>query len=264
MPRHPAASGLAPPLRRAAVLGGLAFALSLIAHGAAAQDGAATDRAVGADRAARADDRADERARMVEEQIAARGVKDPRVLEAFREVPRHLFVPEAHQRLAYADQPLPIGEGQTISQPYIVAYMTELLNLEPGDRVLEVGTGSAYQAAIASQLADSVFTVEIIPGLAASAAERLRRLGYANVVARQGDGYFGWAEHAPFDAIVVTAAAGQIPPPLLQQLEPGGRMVIPVGGVFQVQHLVLVEKADDGRVTTRNLLPVRFVPLVGH
>jgi protein-L-isoaspartate(D-aspartate) O-methyltransferase len=201
---------------------------------------------------------------MVERQIAGRGIRDSRVLEAFRRVPRHQFVPDDYARLAYADQPLPIGEGQTISQPYIVAYMTEVLGLERGDRVLEVGTGSGYQAAIASQLADSVFTIEIFPDLATSAKERLERLGYANVAGRQGDGYFGWPEHAPFAAIVVTAAAGHVPPPLVQQLAPGGRMVIPVGGVFQVQHLVLVEKREDGRVTTRNLLPVQFVPLRGH
>ena len=243
---------------------GLALATALAVRAAPAQEAAAADSAAARSGLARADDRADERARMVEEQIAARGVEDPRVLQAFRDVPRHLFVPKAHQRLAYADQPLPIGEGQTISQPYIVGYMTELLELEPGDRVLEIGTGSGYQAAIASRLADSVFTIEIIPELAETAADRLRALGYANVVPRQGDGYFGWADHAPFAAIVVTAAAGQIPPPLLQQLEPGGRMVIPGGGAFPVQHLVLVEKAEDGRVTTRNLMPVRFVPLVGH
>jgi protein-L-isoaspartate(D-aspartate) O-methyltransferase len=209
-------------------------------------------------------DRAAERERMVRTQIEERGVEDPGVLRAMRAVPRHLFVPERHQGSAYADRPLPIGLGQTISQPYIVALMTELLAVEPGDRILEVGTGSGYQAAVAAQLADSVFTIEILDELAAAAAERLRRLGYRNVAARQGDGYFGWEEHAPFDGILVTAAAGHIPPPLVAQLAPGGRMVIPVGGVFQVQHLVLVEKAPDGRVRTRNVLPVQFVPLVGH
>jgi protein-L-isoaspartate(D-aspartate) O-methyltransferase len=249
------------PVHGLSLVAALALAIALAVHAAPAQEGAATDSGAAT---AGGDDRGGERARMVDKQIAGRGVEDPRVLQAFRDVPRHLFVPKAHQRLAYADQPLPIGEGQTISQPYIVAYMTELLELEPGDRILEIGTGSGYQAAIASRLADSVFTIEIIPELSESAAARLRALGYASVVPRQGDGYFGWADHAPFDAIVVTAAAGQIPPPLLQQLEPGGRMVIPVGGAFQVQHLVLVEKAEDGRVTTRNLMPVRFVPLVGH
>ncbi|HUP00845.1 MAG TPA: protein-L-isoaspartate(D-aspartate) O-methyltransferase [Gemmatimonadota bacterium] len=208
--------------------------------------------------------RAEERSRMVREQIAARGIESRRVLDAMLDVPRHLFVPSQHRNSAYADHPLPIGEGQTISQPYIVALMTELLELRPEDMVLEIGTGSGYQAAVASHLADSVFTIEIIPSLAESAARRLDRLEYGNVVARQGDGYYGWPEHAPFDAIVVTAAAGHIPPPLIDQLAPGGRMAIPVGGPFQLQHLVLVEKAADGTVTTRNILPVRFVPLVGH
>ena len=201
---------------------------------------------------------------MVREQIQRRGVRDQEVIGAMLAVPRHEFVPERHRDMAYADQPLPIGEGQTISQPYIVALMTELLEIEPGDKVLEVGTGSGYQAAVASHLADSVFTIEIVESLAAAASRRLRALGYRDVVARQGDGYYGWAEHAPFDAIVVTAAAGHVPPPLVQQLAPGGRMVIPVGGQFQVQQLVLVEKRPDGSVTTRSLLPVRFVPLVGH
>jgi len=206
----------------------------------------------------------DDRVRMVQQQIEGRGIEDQEVLGAMLAVPRHEFVPERYRDLAYADQPLPIGEGQTISQPYIVALMTELLELDPGDKVLEVGTGSGYQAAVASHLADSVFTIEILEGLADRARDRLRRLGYRDVTARQGDGYHGWPEHAPYDAIVVTAAAGHIPPPLVDQLAPGGRMVIPVGGVFQVQQLVLVEKAPDGKVTTRSLLPVRFVPLVGH
>lgn len=209
-------------------------------------------------------ERAEERARMVEEQIAERGIEDEAVLRAMRAVPRHRFVSARFQEAAYADSPLPIGQGQTISQPYIVALMTDLIELEPGDRVLEVGTGSGYQAAVASQIADSVFTIEIFEELATSAAERLRQLGYGNVVARQGDGYFGWPERGPFDAILVTAAAGHVPPPLVQQLKPGGRMAIPVGGAFQVQHLVLVQKTEDGKVTTRNVLPVRFVPLLGH
>jgi protein-L-isoaspartate(D-aspartate) O-methyltransferase len=209
-------------------------------------------------------ERAEERAEMVRDQIMERGVEDQAVLGALLSVPRHRFVPEEYRRDAYADRPLPIGEGQTISQPYIVALMTELLELSPGDDVLEVGTGSGYQAAVASLLADTVFTIEIIESLAGSAADRLGQLGYRNAISRQGDGYYGWPERAPFEAIVVTAAAGHIPPPLVQQLAPGGRMAIPVGGPFQVQHLVLVEKATDGTVTTRNILPVQFVPLVGH
>ena len=206
----------------------------------------------------------EDRVRMVGEQIQDRGVTDQGVIGAMLAVPRHEFVPSDLRDLAYSDRPLPIGEGQTISQPYIVALMTELLELRSGDTVLEVGTGSGYQAAVASHLADSVFTIEILPGLAEQAARRLRDLGYSDVVTQQGDGYYGWPEHAPFDGIVVTAAAGHIPPPLVEQLEPGGRMVIPVGGQFQVQQLVLVEKRPDGSVTTRSLVPVRFVPLVGH
>ncbi len=208
--------------------------------------------------------RVEDRIGMVREQIQDRGVTDQGVIGAMLAVPRHEFVPSDLRGLAYSDRPLPIGEGQTISQPYIVALMTELLELRPGDTVLEVGTGSGYQAAVASHLADSVFTIEILPGLAEQAARRLRDLGYSDVVTREGDGYYGWPDRAPFDGIVVTAAAGHIPPPLVEQLEPGGRMVIPVGGQFQVQQLVLVEKRPDGSVTTRSLVPVRFVPLVGH
>ena len=209
-------------------------------------------------------ERVEERVRMVREQIQDRGVTDQGVIGAMLAVPRHEFVPASRRDMAYTDRPLPIGEGQTISQPYIVALMTELLELEPGDKVLEVGTGSGYQAAVASHLADSVFTIEILPDLAEQATRRLRELGYRDVVVMEGDGYYGWPEHAPFDAIIVTAAAGHIPPPLIQQLDPGGRMVIPVGGQFQVQQLVLLEKQRDGSVTTRSLLPVSFVPLVGH
>lgn len=206
----------------------------------------------------------DERTAMVREQIQARGIESEPVLGAMLSVPRHEFVPPEYRRFAYSDRPLPIGLGQTISQPYIVALMTELMDLDPDDRVLEVGTGSGFQAAVASALADSVFTIEIFESLSRAATERLRRLGFNRIETLLGDGYYGWAEKAPFDAIVVTAAAGHIPPPLVRQLTPGGRMIVPVGGVFQVQHLVLVEKAEDGMVTTRNVLPVRFVPLLGH
>ena len=185
---------------------------------------------------------------------------DPAVLDALRTVPRHRFVPPDYRGQAYRNRPLPIGYGQTISQPYIVAIMTDLLATEPGDRVLEVGTGSGYQAAILAEMGVEVFTVEIVPALARQARQRLQRLGYESVHARHGDGYHGWPERAPFDAIVVTAAADHVPPPLLQQLKPDGRMLIPVGNPFSVQQLVLVEKADGG-VRSRQVLPVRFVPL---
>lgn len=202
------------------------------------------------------------RERMVERQIAARGVEDSATLAALRRVRRHEFVPKSYRLSAYADRPLPIGFGQTISQPYIVGYMTERLRPQPGDRVLEVGTGSGYQAAILAEIVDQVYTIEIFGELAREAEARLERLGYSNVHVRHGDGYFGWAEAAPFDAVIVTAAAGHIPPPLVEQLKPGGRMAIPVGSVHGVQTLILVEKAEGGKVTTRNLLPVRFVPLL--
>jgi protein-L-isoaspartate(D-aspartate) O-methyltransferase len=185
------------------------------------------------------------------------------VLDVMGRVPRHEFVPEDLRGSAYDDRPLPIGFGQTISQPYIVALMTDLLEVEPGDTVLEVGTGSGYQAAVLAPLAARVFTIEIVPQLAEAAKDRLARLHYDNVTVRAGDGYYGWEDAAPFNGIVVTAAASHIPPPLIRQLRPGGRMVIPVGGPFFVQHLMLVEKREDGTVTSRQLLPVRFVPLVG-
>jgi protein-L-isoaspartate(D-aspartate) O-methyltransferase len=185
----------------------------------------------------------------------------PRVMQALRTVPRHRFVPESLQSAAYENRPLPIGHGQTISQPYIVALMTDLLRVDGDDVVLEVGTGSGYQAAILSSLVNQVHTVEIIEPLAKQAAGRLRALGYRNVTVHHADGYEGWKAAAPFDAIIVTAAATHIPPPLIQQLEAGGRMVIPVGGPFATQSLMLVEKTAAGKVRTREVLPVRFVPL---
>jgi protein-L-isoaspartate(D-aspartate) O-methyltransferase len=188
---------------------------------------------------------------------------DARVLSAMGRVQRHLFVPASQQRYAYENRPLPIGHGQTISQPYIVALMTDLMQVEPDDVVLEIGTGSGYQAAVLAELAKSVFTVEIVEPLGQSAAERLQRLGYRRVDVKLADGYYGWAEHAPFDAIIVTAAASHVPPPLVRQLKPGGRMVIPVGTAFLTQHLMLVEKRRDGSVVSRQILPVRFVPLTG-
>ncbi len=205
-----------------------------------------------------------QRLRMVKEQIAGEGISDPRVLTAMRDVPRHLFVPEEHRGSAYDPHPLPIGEGQTISQPYIVGLMTALLRLEPDHRVLEVGTGSGYQAAVLARIVREVYSVEILEPLATSARERLAGLGYGNVHVIHADGYYGWNEAAPFDAIIVTCAGRHLPPPLLRQLRPGGRMVMPVGGPFMAQDLVLVEKALDGRVFYRNVLPVMFVRLLGH
>jgi protein-L-isoaspartate(D-aspartate) O-methyltransferase len=188
----------------------------------------------------------------------------PAVIAAMSRVERHEFVPEALRDRAYEDRPLPIGYGQTISQPYIVALMTDLLEPGPGDRLLEVGTGSGYQAAVLAELGLEVYTIEIVPELAEQAAARLERLGYDKAATRVGDGYHGWPERAPFDGIVVTAAADHVPPPLVAQLRPGGRMVIPVGPAFMVQQLVLVTKAADGTLRTRQLLPVRFVPLTGR
>jgi protein-L-isoaspartate(D-aspartate) O-methyltransferase len=219
--------------------------------------------AAGQEPAAAAERFRERRLRMVREQIAEQGIADTATLRAMRAVPRHRFVPVELRDRAYGDHPLPIGHGQTISQPYIVAYMTEIIRPRPGMKVLEVGTGSGYQAAVLAELGCEVYTVEIFAALAASARERLDDLGYRSVVSRHADGHFGWAERAPFDAIVVTAAAGYIPPALVEQLRPGGRMVIPVGGVYGVQNLVLVEKRAAGDVRTRHLLPVRFVPLLG-
>ncbi|RMH76626.1 MAG: protein-L-isoaspartate(D-aspartate) O-methyltransferase [Calditrichaeota bacterium] len=200
------------------------------------------------------------RERMVREQIEARGIHDPRVLRAMRKVERHKFVPEEYRDLAYEDHPLPIGEGQTISQPYIVALMTELLELDEHDRVLEVGTGSGYQAAVLAEICDSVYTIEIIESLGRRAEALLKELGYTNVKVKIGDGYKGWPEHAPFDGIIVTCAPTHIPPPLQEQLAEGGRMVIPVGERF-TQELVLLRK-ENGKIIQREVIPVRFVPML--
>ena len=223
-------------------------------------------------RPAAAQDFASERRRMVED-IAAlvretrteTGVPafDERVMAVLARVPRHEFVPADQVASAYRNRPLPIGHGQTISQPYIVALMTDLARAKPDHKVLEVGTGSGYQAAVMAHLVKAVYTIEIVEPLGLQAAQRLKTLGYANVQVRLGDGYNGWEEHAPYDIILVTAAASHIPPPLLRQLKPGGRMVIPVGAAFMVQQLMLVEKRLDGTVSTRQILPVSFVPLTG-
>ncbi len=207
-----------------------------------------------------AQDYREAREEMVAQQIESRRITSPAVLRAMRSVPRHEFVPRAMRHLAYRDHPVPIGHGQTISQPFIVAFMTEAAQPMRKDRILEIGTGSGYQAAVLAEIADTVHTIEIIPELAESASERLDRLGYEHVLTRQGDGFFGWPEKAPFDVIVVTAASELIPPPLIEQLSDHGRMIIPVGTPFFKQSLLLVEKRN-GEVTTTTLLPVRFVPL---
>ncbi len=207
------------------------------------------------------DDRAEERRQMVSRQIEARDVRDPRVLRAMRNVPRHLFVPESQRRHAYEDRPLPIGHRQTISQPYIVALMTELAAVKPDDRVLEIGTGSGYQAAVLAEMGVRVFSIEIVEPLAKRAKKTLDALGYGKrVEVRHGDGYAGWPAHAPFDAVVVTAAPPKIPEPLKQQLKVGGRLVIPVGDYFQ--KLVVVTRTETG-FRKRSVAPVRFVPMTG-
>ena len=199
---------------------------------------------------------------MVREQIESRGITNARVLAAMSKVPRHEFVPEHLADAAYEDHPLPIGYSQTISQPYIVALMTELLQLQPGAKVLEVGTGSGYQAAILAEVGAQVYSLEILEPLAKTSAELLQRLGYTSVQVKQGDGYHGWPEHAPYDAIIVTAAADHVPLPLVEQLKPGGRLAIPVGDGHAQQSLLLLEKDADGSVTAHNVAPVLFVPLI--
>jgi protein-L-isoaspartate(D-aspartate) O-methyltransferase len=188
---------------------------------------------------------------------------DDRVLDVMRKVERHKFVPPGEIANAYQNRPLPIGFGQTISQPYIVALMTDLMRVERNHSVLEIGTGSGYQAAILAELAKAVYTIEIIEPLGKEAKERLQNLGYRTALTKIGDGYYGWEQYAPFDSIIVTAAASHVPPPLIKQLKPGGRMVIPVGAQFLTQYLVLVEKNADGTVSTKQILPVSFVPLTG-
>lgn len=199
---------------------------------------------------------------MVERQLAARDIDDPRVLEVMRRVPRHEFVPEAWRGLAYQDSPLPIGSDQTISQPYIVALMTQLVDPKPEHKALDVGTGSGYQAAVLSELVKQVFSIEIIESLANESRSRLQRLGYDNVEVRHGDGYAGWVSEAPFDVIIVAAAPDHVPPALVEQLAPGGKLVIPIGD--RLQTLVVIEKQQDGTIEKRNVAPVAFVPMTGE
>lgn len=214
-------------------------------------------------------ERVDERHKMVRTQIEhppahRTPVSNTRVLEALRRVPRHVFVPPQHRGKAYGDTPLPIGHGQTISQPYIVAAMTELLRIGPSSKVLEIGTGSGYQAAVLAHLTPHVFTIEIIEPLADRVRESLDVNGYHTIKTRHADGYFGWQSEAPFDAIIVTCAAGHLPPPLWDQLKPGGRIVIPIGGTFSVQRLVVIEKTEEGKRRSDTIMGVRFVPMTGQ
>jgi len=201
-----------------------------------------------------------EREDLVKRHIVAEGIKDPAVIQSMLTVPREEFVPKSYKRRAYQNNPLPLGYGKTISPPSIVALMTELLSVDEDDRVLEIGTGSGYQAAVLAQIVDTVFTIEIIEPLGVSAQKRIKRIGYENIHVRIGDGYYGWEEEAPFDAIIVTAAADHIPPPLLKQLKKGGKMCIPVGQTYFPQILKVVEKDKRGNITVHDILPVMFVP----
>lgn len=212
----------------------------------------------------RSSERRAQRRAMVERQIAARGVRDRAVLDALTHVPRHWFVPDNVQAAAYSDRPLPIGEGQTISQPYIVALMTEALDLTRDSKVLEIGTGSGYQAAVLAEITPHVFTIEIVEPLGRRAISVFDSRGYATIQARIGDGYAGWPKHAPFDAVIVTCAPDHIPPKLVEQLKPGGRLCIPVGDQGRIQKLVLVKKSEEGKLKSTDLIPVRFVPMTGE
>lgn len=209
-------------------------------------------------------ERRSERHRMVREGIKERGISDSKVLEAMRHVPRHLFVPQNYQQHAYLNRPLPIGHDQTISQPFIVGYMTEMLELQTGEKVLEIGTGSGYQAAVLSELTPYVYTIEIVEPLGKRARKRFKKLGYNTIKTKIGDGYKGWPERAPFDAVILTAAPEEIPEPLLQQLKPGGILVAPLGRTGETQFLTKATKSKDGKVHIKRKIPVRFVPMTGE
>ena len=202
------------------------------------------------------------RTQMIDMHLTPRGIWNPAVLKAMKQVPRHEFVPQHIRKLAYADRPLPIGEGQTISQPYVVAWMSQLLELEKGMKVLEIGTGSGYQAAVLAAMGVKTYSMEIIPNLAREVKIRLKKLGY-KVEVRQGDGYYGWIEHTPFDRVIITAAANHVPRPLLDQLKPGGKLILPLGNVRYSQNMTLIEKDSQGKMRTSQHGQVRFVPMVG-
>ena len=258
-------------LRRLACLAVVGLSLGGCPSGRSGDDKGSDSRPAGNERAAQVErghpafrERVEERAAMVRQQIEARQIRDSRVLRAMRTVPRHAFVPPQEQADAYADCPLPIGQGQTISQPYIVAFMTEALKLDPNSVVLEIGTGSGYQAAVAAQIAKAVYTIEIVEPLANLAAKRLKTLGYENVHVKAGDGYYGWPENGPFDAIIGTAAARRVPPPLIEQLKEGGRMILPVAGQLGFQYLILLTKDRQGGLRQEKVMPVLFVPMTGE
>ena len=220
-------------------------------------------RGVSAERFQDTADHQESRYRMIREQLTSRGIQEPRVLTAMRETPRHHFVPERLSHMAYADRPLPIGDGQTISQPYIVALMTELIAPDEDHRILEIGTGSGYQAAILAAIAKKVYTIEIKPGLYGRTSHLLQQLGYRNIETRQSDGYYGWSDQAPFDSIIITASVDHIPPPLIQQLKEGGKLVLPLGNPFSYQNLVVVTK-ENGIIRLRQITGVLFVPMTGR
>lgn len=209
-------------------------------------------------------ERRQERHQMVKTGIEDQGISDPKVLEAMRHVPRHLFVPQGYQEYAYQNRPLPIGHDQTISQPFIVGYMTAMLDLKAGEKVLEIGTGSGYQAAVLSEITPYVYTIEIIKALGKQAHARFDKLGYSTIEVKIGDGYKGWPKHAPFDAIILTAAPPEIPQPLINQLKPGGTLVAPVGSTSKTQYLTKITKSEDGEIHRQRKLPVRFVPMTGE
>ena len=271
-PARPTTYDLRPTLRRLpstlllAVLGGVLVAIGAVGtfyHWSVIGSHATEPIAQQAESAAEEAQLAEARQRMVDRQLRGRGIADPAVLAAMGRVPRHRFVAGQWRDAAYTDQPLPIGQGQTISQPYIVALMTQLARPSPNCRALDVGTGSGYQAAVLAELCKEVYSIEILRPLADEAASRLAALGYENISVRQGDGYQGWPEHAPFDLILVTAATERVPQPLVDQLAPGGRLVIPIGGPHREQHLMLLQKQADGSLRRRVVAPAGFVPMTG-
>jgi len=251
-------------IRIAAILMTLSATLFAFGTGEAANEPRAPSTSAEPKAGAVQDNRSEERNALVDSTIVARGVTDPLVIRAMRSVPRHRFVPDELSDRAYRDSALPIGYGQTISQPYVVAFMTEALRIEPGNKVLEIGTGSGYQAAVLAELAREVYSIEIVPELGALVEKRLRGLGYESIGLKVADGYYGWEEEAPFDRMMVTAAVDHVPPPLLRQLAANGRLILPLGSPGGIQTLLLIVKHADGSLERHSLLAVRFVPMTGR